>query len=220
METLLVDQLDRSEYRNFLTETIVKGQRCQRNWDLAKEMPEEDVEVVVRAATEVPSKQNLDFYSVMVIRNRELQEKIYNITCDKPGGRYNPQVLAHTLLAFIPKQYQSEPRNAEVLAQWVGKGNDEVDTWLKEDRDQAIGVAAGAVNVVSQSLGYSTGCCKCFDHSKLYDLLGLDLDEVPPGILLMGVGIKDTSRNRREDHKNGVKIVSCQKIPLDVTYIN
>ena len=70
----------------------------------------------------------------------------------------------------------------------------------KEDRDQAVGIAAGYVNLVSTMMGYSTGCCKCFHVEKVNEILG-----VPEGkktVLLMGVGIADTSRSRQEHHSD------------------
>ena len=206
--------VDKSEFRKFLKDTIIKGQKCQRNWDLSKEMPQEDVELIVKAATECPSKQNLDFYKVMVIQDQEIQKKIYENTLDRPGGRYNPQVLGHLLLLFLPK-VPSEPRNAEVLAQWCGVDNQNIRNLVETDRDQAVGVASGFVNVIAQFLGYSTGCNKCFKDEAIKEILGIE--ERP--ILMMGVGIKDETRNRREDQVTGEKIRSNPKLPIEVTYV-
>ena len=64
----------------------------------------------------------------------------------------------------------------------------------EEDRAMAIGISAGYVNMVATQLGYSTGCCKCMDSEAITDVLG----EAP--ILLMGVGVSDKTRDRREHH--------------------
>ena len=59
-------------------ETAVKrSQRCQRNWDLNKTIPENDLQTIVTAATECPSKQNIDFYQVHVVRDREIIENVF-----------------------------------------------------------------------------------------------------------------------------------------------
>ena len=214
MIKMKLEQIDKSEFRKFLKDNIIKGQKCQRNWDLDKPMPQEDIDLVVAAATQCPSKQNLDFYSVMVIQDQEIQKKIYENTLDRPGGRYNPQVLANLLLLFFPK-IPSEPRNAEVLAHWAGVDNQNIRNRVDCDRDQAIGVAAGFVNVISQFLGYSTGCNKCFNEEAIKDIL--NVEEKP--LLMMGVGWSDETRNRREDHMRGDKITSHQKLPIEVTYV-
>ena len=207
---MLVDSLDRDQYRKFLKDTVIKGQKCQRNWNLAKQIPKEDLDVIVHAATQCPSKQNLDLCSLLVIQNREIQEKIYEKTWTRPGeevGRYNPQVLANALLVFLPKEPTNNTRNREVR-------NNEKDI-LRNDRHQAVGVAAGFVNVVSQSLGYSTGCNKCFDKESIRKILNIDVDPV----LMMGVGFKDESRNRRMEHVEDTKVQSFSKLPIPVEYI-
>ena len=208
---MIVDNLDREQYRKFLKDTVIKGQKCQRNWDLSKHMPEEDLDVIVHAATQCPSKQNLDLYSLLVIQNRDIQEKIYENTWTRPGeevGRYNPQVLANVLLVFIPKEPSDYNRNIE------SRKNDKEKNSIS--RHQAVGVAAGFVNVVSQSLGYSTGCNLCFNKESIKKILNIDVDPV----LMMGVGFKDESRNRRMEHIEDTKVQSFPKIPISVEYIS
>jgi len=202
--------IDKGEFRKFLKKTITKAQHCQRNWDLSKQIPQEDLDVIIAAATECPSKQNLDFYSLLVIQNQEIQQKIYENTWTRPGekiGRYNPQVLANVLLVFLPKEPTDNTRNREVR-------NNQKDI-LKDDRHQAVGVAAGFVNVVSQSLGYSTGCNKCFNKKAIREILNVDSDPV----LMMGIGFKDESRNRRMEHVEDTKVQSFPKLPIQVEYI-
>lgn len=211
---MLVDNLDRDQYRKFLKDTVIKGQKCQRNWDLSKQIPEEDLDVIVHAATQCPSKQNLDLYSLLVIQNREIQEKIYENTWTRPGfdtGRFNPQVLANTLFVFLSKEPNDKTRNMEVREEIKN-----AKSLLEIDRHQAVGVAAGFINVVSQSLGYSTGCNRCFNSKAVKEILNTEQEPV----LMMGVGFKDESRNRRMEHVEDTKVKSFSKIDIPITYIN
>ena len=68
---------------------------------------------------------------------------------------------------------------------------------LNNDRNQAIGVAAGMVNLSAAQLGYGTGCCACIlDMARLKKAIG-----AKNGVLLvMGIGYRDTTRSRREHH--------------------
>jgi nitroreductase len=207
---MIVDTLDRTEYRKFLKSTVLKAQKCQRNWDLSKKIPKEDLDVIVYAATQAPSKQNLDFYSLLVIQNREIQEKIYENTWtipNSPIGRLNPQVLANVLLVFVSKKHSTN-RNEDTRKQNLLQ--------IEIDRNQAVGVSAGFVNVVAQSLGYSTGCNKCCDKAKVKEILNIDQDP----ILMMGVGFKNESRNRREEHFEGFMVESRSKLPISIEYID
>ena len=38
-------------------------QRCQRNWDLNKQIPKEDLDTIIYAIANAPSKQNLQYFN-------------------------------------------------------------------------------------------------------------------------------------------------------------
>ena len=212
---MIVDELDRTEYRKFLKSTVLKAQKCQRNWDLSKKIPKEDLDVIVYAATQSPSKQNLDFYSLMVVQNKKIQEQIYENTWTRPGhdkGRLNPQVLANVLFLFLPKDLSSDQKRNEETRNMTEK--DLIN--LEADRNQAVGVAAGFVNIVAQSLGYSTGCNRCYNKEKIREILNIERDP----ILMMGIGFKDESRNRREEHTKGFMVESRSKLDIPIQYID
>ena len=104
-----------------LFKAIHRSQHVQRNFDLSKRIPEQDISTIVTAATQSPSKQNVAFFKVHAITNRDVIEEIYEITtCDPKSsseasgsnyarrftgkghgeGNYpeNPQVLGNLVL--------------------------------------------------------------------------------------------------------------------------
>ena len=199
-------------YRKMIRESIHESQKCQRNWDLGQSIDDKDKELIIEAATNSPSKQNLNYFKLHVIEDRDMIEAIHDNTkgfgpiykdFDKnktPKARSedgrahyeegngegewytNPQVLGQMLLAYT----KNEPTQVR-----------EEEDKYEEDRAMAIGLSAGYVNMVATQLGYSTGCCKCMDSGAVKEILG---GESP--ILLMGVGVADKSRDRREHHKD------------------
>ena len=46
-------------------------------------------------------------------------------------------------------------------------------------------------------LGYSTGCCQCFNPEEVGEVIGSERV-----MLMMGIGFPDKSRNRRVDMKD------------------
>lgn len=209
-------------FRKMIKESIHESQKCQRNWNLNEKISKEDKELIIEAATNSPSKQNLNYFKLHVIEDREVIEKIHENTkgfgpiykdfdanktpkkladkgishyqeSDEEGNWYtNSQVLGQMLLAFT----KNEPTQ-------IREENDSYD----EDRAMAIGISAGYVNMVATQLGYSTGCCKCMDSDTITDILG----ETP--ILLMGVGVADKTRDRREHHiENNFKFPSLKSL--------
>ena len=209
-------------FRKMLKETIHESQKCQRNWDLEQSIADEDKQLIIESATNCPSKQNLNYYKLHVIEDRETIEKIHEKTKgfgpiyndydpelreenaydpEKTGEMYtNSQTLAQMLLAFT--------KNEEGLIK-----REEDDDW-EEDRAMAVGIAAGYVNVIATQLGYSTGCCKCMDGSEVKDILG----DQP--ILLMGVGVADKTRNRREHQTEDFMFPTLKKMKnIETTYV-
>ncbi len=205
-------------FNKMIQKSVLKSQHCNRNWDLDKTIPQKDIETFISAATQCTSKQNLDFYSVYAIQNRNIIEDIYDSTTTEMG-RKNPQVLAQLLLVFVENskiafEYpDSWDRNGEIR-EYTNTTSTKKETTriLNDDLHQAIGIAAGTVNLAAAMLGYDTGCCKCFD-SRVNDIF----DEKP--VLLMGIGIRDKNRNRREEHKEGFLIDTFKKVPIKVTYM-
>ena len=65
-------------------------------------------------------------------------------------------------------------------------------------------------------LGYATGCCNCFWGSDVQEILGTD-DEI---LLLMGVGIPDKSKNRREHHLDpSIMFPTKKKVAIEVKHV-
>ena len=210
----MLPQIDRKEY----TKTIIKSQHTQRNWDLTKQIPEEDIQVLVDAATQCPSKQNFAFYKTHFITNREVIEKLHAVST---GLGYfdhdikervettNSQVLANLVIALE----EVEPSPAYV-AKWAKRDNSKIENY-KRDKNMAVGIAAGYLNVIGTMLGYGTGCCACYNPEAVKEIVGMENDP----ILLMGIGFKDEDRQRREHHVTGVKIPRRPKEEIQTRFI-
>lgn len=188
--------------KNMLLKAIHKSQHVQRNWDLSKSIPEEDLAIIEQACLGAPSKQNVTFFKPYFITDRDVIEKIHRNTLGfyiedgKKGGKApkgnrvttNPQTLANLLIVFA-KDFDADAAKANT-DQWQ---NDDV---MEVDMHQAVGVAAGYVNMTAALLGYSTGCCSCCNKDEIQRILGID--EKP--LLLMGVGYPDATKPRRQHH--------------------
>ena len=199
-----------------LKKAIHKSQHCQRNWDLTRKIPAEDLRVMVEAVTQCPSKQNVAFYKVTLVTNREKIEAVHLLTdgftapLERSKSVTNSQVLANLLVVFEEVPLRNEGpkdlyRNCETHQ--VLEGNEayaaqplewDASKALEIDRMLAIGVAAGYLNLTASLLGYATGCCTRFIPEGVQKELGL----ARPPALLMGVGYADSDRGRRVHHKN------------------
>ena len=194
-------------FNRFLERTIVKSQQCNRNWDLSKQIPEDDIKTMSMSVSHCSSKQNRVFYKVLYTQDRDKIEKIHDATdgfvfqWEPKLTTTNSQVLANTLFIFAKdgETYnlgngKKEARTAEENDLGIEEHRNDVEG--KMDEDRAIGIAAGYLTLTANLLGYETGCCNCFTNSVVKDVLGLDEDV----FLLMGVGYGDKTRPRREHH--------------------
>ena len=206
--------------KELLKDVIFNSQKCQRNWDLNKTISATDLDILINAATNCPSKQNEVFYKLIIIKNREMIESVYNNTkgfhimhCyteqnnSKNYTIKNTQTLANILFIFcndIGKE-QRTPDNIQFVN--TGKETNELIT----QRNIAIGIASGYVNLVSHLLGYKTGYCSCFDKNVIGDYIG----EKNPRLIL-GIGYPNSDKNRSKHHID--KNISYMSFNKNINY--
>lgn len=207
-----------------ITKAIHRSQHTQRNFDLSKEMPAEHLELFKTAATCCPSKQNIAHYKIHMITNRDLIEKVHALTPiprhDGKGMTTNSQVLANLLVVFEEYRDMSDEkdwfRNDETTTLY-GNGATDARAYdvLERDANVAVGIAAGYLNLVGGLMGYGTGCCQCMDEDGVKQVLGL----TGRPLLLMGIGFKDETRNRRIHHSQEDVVFPTrikQEIPVEI----
>jgi len=192
---------------------IIKSQHCQRNWDLSKQIPKEDLDLIIYSVTQCPSKQNHAFYKVYAIKNRDIIEQIHKNTEGflLPNGEWttNSQTLANLLLIFEKIDTSKQHKLKSTLYEENSKSLEE------RDSNMAIGIAAGYANLTASILGYNTGCCACFEGNKIMEIL--NMKNYPK--LIMGIGFNDDSRNRRYHHETNQIFPTKPKETIEVVEI-
>jgi len=208
-----------------IKKAIIRSQHCQRNWDLAQEMPQEDLDLFIHAVQNCPSKQNVAFYKAHFVTNRDIIESIHKHTAGfkRPEDgveETNSQTLANLLVIFesidpSTKNNPNEYVNDELYNIDVSRDVQSDHSLLKRDENMAIGIAAGYLNLLASMLGYGTGCCACFDGAEVSKIV----QNENPIALMMGIGFKDGTRNRREHHQTGFMFPTKTKQEIQVNVI-
>ena len=230
--------------RKDLFKAIHKSQHCNRNWNLEQSIPQEDIDLIVESVTQCPSKQNLQFYNIHIIQDRNIIESLHNatkgFTINEELITTNSQTLAHLVIVFEAANREQnlithiennrvcagvspEDIREEQSPEIPGSDEPEIPV-LQEDgeyrfpsaiikananakleemslqtvsRDEhmAVGLAAGYANLTASLLGYSTGCCACFNPADIKEILNLQEN----ALLIMGIGIPG-NKNRRIHH--------------------
>tara|TARA_B100001094_G_scaffold210613_1_gene204469 strand:- start:2860 stop:3519 length:660 start_codon:yes stop_codon:yes gene_type:complete len=173
-----------------LLDAITNTQRCQRNWDLTKQMPQEHIDLLLKIATTTPTKQNREWFQIAYTTDRSVIKDLYAMAYDPKDSEFwqktNTQITSHLVLIYL------EHTNEDDV--WKGGGeSDDVTNprWRKENTIMSSGISLGAVAIAANLLGYRTGFCQCFlpDEFRAYmtKQFGLPQDGVM-GVTL-GIGI-------------------------------
>ena len=211
--------------QNQLVEAIKTSEKCQRNWDLNKTIPQEHLDIIETALTRCPSKQSRIDYIPYMITTKELIHRIYektdgfvtDHTVSPPTTTTNPQVCANLLIALVTapdrdkewmSRYGKDNTSAILssgypLGEKAGEEHDR-NLGLKKLENKNtllnVGVAIGYIVLVANQLGYKTGICNCFNGSDVKRLLGIKSNEagLPSVLGLIGIGYADETKDRKQ----------------------
>tara|TARA_B100000925_G_scaffold270333_1_gene232717 strand:- start:527 stop:1132 length:606 start_codon:yes stop_codon:yes gene_type:complete len=158
------------------------AERCQRNWDYSKPIPQDDIDTIVNTAKTMPTKQNRMYYRIIVSTNQKYNKKLYKLSINEDDPSFekkyhrNSQVLAPLTLSFIPPQ------------KWPVH---EFDDDISKNFYTSIGIASGVAAHTAATLGYRTGYCACI-HEETYEKLlttklNLEFEHFGSGLIL-GIG--------------------------------
>jgi len=209
-----------------IEKSVIRSQHTQRNWNLDKKLPKEDVNTLLQAVTNCPSKQNIAFYKVHFIQDRDIIEEIHENTYGFGTGKApvngirqtetNPQTLANLLVIFEDYNYLDDLKDdihrSQETAEYLKNGylSEKSQKELNRDKQIALGIAAGYLNLTASLMGYRTGCCQCMDPSAIREIAMLR--EEP--LLLMGVGFPQEGVSRRRHHVRDFNFISKKKQPI------
>jgi len=153
---------------------------CQRNWIEWEKIPEEHVNYIIEACTDMPTKQQKDVYSLVAITDRKIIMELFETAYEEKDYartfKRNTQVLANLLLVWIPSN-----------------GTDLGNDTYGQSLGIAVGMSAAAAALAGAELGYRTGYCRCIDEEKSKKILEsyigkIEKEEIP---LMLGIGIPD-----------------------------
>jgi len=190
-------------------------QKAQRNYDLSKSIPEEDLETLIYAAVNSPSKQNETHYSLHVytdqtiikqiyshtkkftmIRDRQDQDESYKVkdgvfTQNNKNSVTNSQIYANALFVYVTEQGDS--RGSQHRAAKENPHSNAAKIY-NEQMAYSMGISIGELILSAGLLGYRTGICSALDTKAIRDILGVN--ENPK--LLVGIGFPNAQLRRTQ----------------------
>ena len=197
-----------------IIKAVDSAQRAQRNYDLSKSIPQQDLDTLIYAATNSPSKQNETHYSLAVYTEQNTIREIYNHTkkfllikdqsdietaFGEKDGKYwqndnqsvtNSQILSNVLFCYIIEHGQARG-GTHAVGQKNPNGN--AAAIYNEQQSYSIGISVGQLILTANLLGYKTGICSALDTKPIKKIIGTE-NSVK---LLVGVGYPNADTDRR-----------------------
>ena len=198
-----------------IRKAIDNAQRAQRNYDLSKSIPQNDLDTLIYAAVNSPSKQNETHYSLHVytdqniirqiynhtkkftmIRDRKDQEESFKVENDvfiqnDAKSITNSQIYANALFVYV-----EEHGNARGSQHRAAKENPNSNAAkvYSEQVAYSMGISIGELILSAGLLGYKTGICSALDTRPIRDILGIKQNPK----LLVGVGVPNSQLERTQ----------------------
>ncbi len=164
---------------------------CQRNWSNQK-VDDSIIKILTDIAVNMPTKQNQEFYKLVVSDNEEYNHFVYLNGYDENDPRVfdfpfedrhitnrNTQLRAPLLFQWIvdEKEFSNAGGVNDVKELYNGVGH------------LSVGISAGAVSLAANAMGLKTGFCVCVHRQniieKIRETCGI---EVSGTFLTLGIG--------------------------------
>jgi len=194
---------------------VDSSQRAQRNYDLTKCIPKEDLDTLVYAAMNSPSKQNETHYSLYVYTDQKIIKQIYNHTKNFAMVRdekdlnesynvennifkqnysnsvTNSQIYANTLFVYVTEEGIARCNQHRAAKE---NPNSTAAKVYNEQIAYSMGISVGELILSAGLLGYKTGICSAIDTKPIRDILGTSQNPK----ILVGVGIPNNQLERTQ----------------------
>jgi nitroreductase len=203
------------DIRNQIKNASEVTNKAQRNYDLAKSIPQEDLDTLIYVAVNSPSKQNETHYSLHVytdqtiikqiyshtkkftmIRDRQDQDKSFKVENDifiqnDANSVTNSQVYANALFVYVLEQGKARGSQHRAAKEYPNSNAARVYT---EQIAYSMGISIGELILAAGLMGYKTGICSALVPSPIRDIIGIEQEPR----LLVGVGIPNNQLERNQ----------------------
>ena len=215
-----------------IKEAVDVSQRAQRNYDLSKTISDHDLETLVYAAVNSPSKQNETHFSLKVYTDPSIIRLVYSCTkkfavydrseqefkkifkeennqfwFDEDRCVHNSQILANAIFIYLDDV--GTARNGEHMLAKKNVGG-VCDITYQEQKNFSLGISAGQLILSAALLGYKTGLCSAFSISKIQNIINTkERIKLIVGIGYENVGVdrlyhaETLNKDMREEFRNG-----------------
>jgi nitroreductase len=165
--------------------TIIKGRRSIRRFQ-DKPISEKDLQEIIEAVQWSPSWANTQCWEIVVVRNREMKERINEaLSPTNPAKKGLPD--APVVLAVCGKMKSS--------GYYKGEASTKLGDWLMFD----LGIATQSICLAAHNLGLGTVIVGSIDHDKAKQVLGVAEGYELVALIPVGYPAKESAAPKRRE---------------------
>lgn len=175
----------------------IENRRSIKHYDATHEMPQEDVDMLMRLAQLSPSSFNMQNYRFVLIRDPELRQKVRAVAWDQA------QVTEASLLVIMcadlkahedhPERYWSHAPQAvqDILVPALVGFYKDNDRLIRDEAMRSTGLAGMSLMLAAKGLGYESCPMVGFDAKAVAELIKLPEDHAVSFMISIGKGMKE-----------------------------
>ncbi|GAL96227.1 NADH/NADPH-flavin oxidoreductase [Acetobacter tropicalis NRIC 0312] len=177
--------------------SAILARRATKVFDAEHRIPEEDLETILGLARRMPTAFNIQNWRFVVVEDTELRREIRKVAWDQPQVTDASALLI--LCADIkawkksPARYweNAGPETQEIMVGAIDqyyRGREQVQ---RDEGMRSCGMAAGAIMLLAESMGYATCPMDGFDFEAVGKLIHLPEDHEIVMFVALGKPAKD-----------------------------
>ncbi len=192
----------------------------QRNWDVSVPFPQPHTKKIVDFATNIPSKNGINYFDLIVVTDPTIKRELYNCTDGyntESGSQKNSQILAPLVLVWVNKFLTVDNKKTNDFYDDRQDLNfhtrDDFNFLADRLVSMHVGLSSAYANIMAGSIGYKTGFCKCFnDYEKMKHTLGVDKRVE----LMLGIGEANETLKANVHHEDDFEYGTVIKEPVKI----
>ncbi|MBP0001065.1 MAG: nitroreductase family protein [Cyanobacteria bacterium SID2] len=175
----------------------IQARRSVKHYDPNHEMSQEEIDKLLSLAMLSPTAFNIQNWRFVVVRDRELRQKIREVAWDQA------QVTEASLLIVLCadlKSWQKQPerywRNApqevqDFLVPAILQYYDGLETVQRDEAMRSCGIAAQTIMLAAKAMGYDSCPMDGFDFEKVAELIHLPENHSIAMFVVVGKAVRE-----------------------------
>ncbi len=172
----------------------IEQRRSIKNYDATHQMPDEEVEKLMKAVLRTPTSFNIQNYRFVVVRDKAIQQSL------KEASWNQAQVLEASAVVLLcadlkapvkdPKRYwyQAPTEVAEALSGMTLQFYDGKEELQHDEALRSVGMAAQTLMLAAKAMGYDTCPMIGFEPEKVAKIINLPADHLIGMMIVVGKG--------------------------------